>query len=1425
MAQADGTASASRSQAPGGVFVADIDKTPVPMMAAIELLKKSLRHPGLKGHAACIAEGWKVLRSEVSLAAPGPQARYGLDFISSQRQFPRALFAGRDGSRLHAGVGAALEYRKGNPQRLLLGAKADSRIRFIGGTRFDKATESKSREWQRFGGSYWMLPRIEVAVINEAAESARSTGSQGSSTAPTAVFGARQGEGRMLENAVLAVQLCWKEDSENSFEEELAKALQALERLRPIEPQNRPIAIVSKKDTVKQEAFEAEVQRALEAFTRHELTKVVLARRKEMILDRREDAPEILRQVVLGASGSHNKQYLFVLEPEEGFAFMSASPERLCKVQGNIIYTEAVAGTWPIEVYNAYKNVGEGEKELLKSSEKHTGEHEFVMNSLRSLFNSVPELVGELKVSDKHILKLRNLVHIKVSYHSTMNEGIELHRLIDWFLAAVSPTPAVCGEPTEKAKEFIEQAEPWDRGYFAAPCGIISSSDTELIVAIRSALLEEGQTLYAYAGAGIVKGSDPKEEHDEISLKMSQFTEVSQKTVRKVTISWLQEQLTLNMLWTTCLVEELIRCNVCNFVICPGSRSTPIVVAIQRSNRTRWVVNHDERSGAYQALGWAKGSNLPVAIVVTSGTAVANLLPAAVEASMSQIPLLMLTADRPAELRDTGSNQTIRQTGIFSSQIRWEKDFPPPSVEYPLAALIGDVDLGVAHSKGLLTSHPGPVHLNFCFRENLAPKAGPVRGSPGLTTEWPKAYLDSPVLHHWAASSSPRSSYIPPTCLATGAVLEALEAAVSRDARILVMVGTLSTPTDVLNVEDIAARLGALVFADITSGLRQRPGTVHYSEKLLNSTLLSAQSLQVDVIVQIGGPMVSRGHMGFVKAGAPLYVRVAPGPVRMDQDWVVTHHLMCGPAALCQALAKASLPRKPPSAFWTRLSNVVEQTIETSLGDSFSEPLLARTLSHIMPSGQRLLISSSMPIRDLDNFAKPCTDVSQAPLHPPMSNRGASGIDGVISTAVGLCRASEVPCTLPIGDVSTIQDFQALQLLSEKDPNAPPLIVIIVNNGGGMIFSFLPIAEFKDVMDPFFNEPHCTDFESACKTWHVPYALCTDITTFKAVYEKATATEEKPKGMVIEVQPSSTFDKGNSEENIDLHKQINKAVSLAVQNELVTEVPIEFCQWREGHHNFVVVFLHGWLGQKEDWKAVCRDLEKEGISYVALDLPGFEGPDAWEAAVLNSQSVVAEAVKATLDNLDVEKPILAGYSAGGRVAMEIDQRYPEFCSALMVLSANPGLRSTEERRVRWKEDQKMAKELRQVHEEKLKWLETWYSKKLWADLKSADEGRVYTKMLEKRNENFCPAIAANSLLGLSVAHQADFRPALRKTGRPFWYVHGEKDEKYAKIGQELVSSEICSEDQVHSLPCGHAVVEECPVKVAHLVEKLVRLLA
>eukprot|EP00435_Cladocopium_sp_Y103_P033643 s2226_g8.t1 len=216
---------------------------------------------------------------------------------------------------------------------------------------------------------------------------------------------------------------------------------------------------------------------------------------------------------------------------------------------------------------------------------------------------------------------------------------------------------------------------------------------------IGSALLTEGRKLHVYAGAGVVEGSDPSEEFEEISLKMRQFTEAF-ADAEPCSVAGLMQLPNLNTLWATVIVEELVRLNVCNFVICPGSRSTPLVVAVARHKQTRHMVNHDERSGGFYALGWAKGTN-EAAVIVTlghpgtaadlgnvrdfegvggfsqqtwSGTAVANLLPAAVEAAQAQVPLLLLTADRPAELRDTGANQTIHQPGIFGCYTRWAKD-------------------------------------------------------------------------------------------------------------------------------------------------------------------------------------------------------------------------------------------------------------------------------------------------------------------------------------------------------------------------------------------------------------------------------------------------------------------------------------------------------------------------------------------------------------------------------------------------------------------------------------------------------------------------------------------------------------------------------------------------------------------------------
>ncbi|CAJ1424556.1 unnamed protein product [Effrenium voratum] len=735
----------------------------------------------------------------------------------------------------------------------------------------------------------------------------------------------------------------------------------------------------------------------------------------------------------------------------------------------------------------------------------------------------------------------------------------------------------------------------------------------------------------------------------------------------------------------------------------------------------------------------------------------------------------------------------------------WRLDLPPPSTEYPLAALLGDVDLAVASSRGDLGNRAGPVHLNFCFRENLAPDAGPVRGYPGRSSEWDKGYVDTAQMHSWAQGKGPRSRYVSPApTLRHCEVLEELVAFAKARARIIVLVGTLDTREEVLLAEDIAARLGAPVFADITSGLRQRPSCVAFSDQLLNSPLLTPELLRLDAVVHLGGAMVSARHNAFAKAGVgALYVRVANAPVRMDQDYVVTHHLPCGLASLCEGLVEAGLqPEAFSSPFWRRLSAAAGRAIDRTLGaGGFSEPMVAQAVSRLLAPQARLLISSSMPIRDLDFFAKPCADLWQAPVQPPLANRGASGIDGVISTAAGVCTGCKAPCTLVIGDVASLQDLGALQLLAGQ---ALPLTVVLINNGGGGIFSFLPIAKHQDVMNPFFNEPHSVDFESACSAFGVPHVLCRSMVDFEAAFMTA---QSQGSGCVIEVQPSLNF-----EENVALHKRVGQEVACAVRKELLSQVNLSwtYSSPSEALSTGPVVLLHGWLGEKADWLGVSQILvEEHGCSVLTLDLPGHgdsqvEADDPWAASTLFSLPLVVEALADLFDRLHLDRVLLAGYSLGGRVAMAFADSFPQRCLGLVALSANPGI-SLGARLERWQQDQLQAQKLLEGMDA---FLSKWYKAPLWAGLQDRRPD-VYARMMEKRRRNHV-SCAARSLLGLSLAHQPDFRH-LRL---PFWYMYGELDTKFAEIGKELASTAT-----VESLPCGHAVVEECPREVASLLAR------
>lgn len=1388
-----------------------------------------------------------MLRIEVPVSAPGPTLDLHLDWLESQAGvFPRTLFATREGAVIVAGCGAAHIYHSEDSQAQVipeLGQQTHECIRYVGGVRFDASdphAKSAASEWQAFGRCCWVLPRIELSIGSPRADLAKSSTAESPSGSEAAsscrsLASADNRSGR-LAGATLAVQLRWCSAEPTTWAAERRAALDALAHLRPCRTGGKYLGSLARiREGVSREEFEQRVREALAAFKAGSLQKVVLARRVLLELTRKLDAVSLIRHVI---GGTHKRQYLFLLEPAEGAAFVSLTPERLCRVHGSDIWTEAVAGTWPIHEFEKI-----GEAALLASSAKNSSEHQLVVDYVCALLGHVSR---HIKVCETHILKLKHLVHMKQSYHATAKEGLPtapdgkvegngVHEgpisLSTFFCEHMSPTPAVCGLPLASARNFIQGAEPWDRGLYAAPCGILSARGSELIVAIRSALLRDGRQLHTYAGAGIVPGSDPSEEFAEISLKMRQFTEAfatasGGREPFPRTVAAFAALPNLNTLWASLVVEECVRLGVVNFVVCPGSRSTPLVVAVARHPHTKSVVSHDERSGAFYALGWAKAVKAPVAVIVTSGTAVANLLPAVVEASQSQVPLLLLTADRPPELRDTGANQTITQPGIFSSNTRWAKDMPCPSTEYPAHALLGDVDLAAAYAAGTLSGHPGPVHLNFCFRENLAPDAGPVRGAPGRTSDWDGRYVDTAEMHRWAEGAAPRSAYVAPSRSlgSSDIVAELVTLAAGGQARIIALVGTLHTVEEALMAEDVALRLGAAIFADITSGLRQRPGTVHYADQLFNCPLLAGELLQLDALVHIGGPLCSARLNAFAKASAArLHVRVAPAPVRLDADHVVTHHLPCGLQALDEALVEAGLQASEgPPPFWKRLSDAAGEVLEALLVPSkaFTEPFVAHAVSSLMSPGNHLQISSSMPIRDLDFFARPCPDASVPP-YPPMANRGASGIDGVISTAAGFCRGSGVPTTLLIGDVASLHDLNALQQLSGSE--TMPLTVVIVNNWGGGIFSFLPIAQHRDVLGTFFSEPHQVDFAAACRAFGVPYILCETATDFEVAYTRSQKLQACG-ACIIEARVGLSHG-----ENVAMHKKLGQAVAARIRTELLSQVRMGWLQTGcSGVDAAPLVLLHGWLGEKADWAEVTRCVVEAGCGVLAVDLPGHgatevsvgKTPDPWEAAVLLSLSFCSEALADLLDRLRIKSAILVGYSLGGRVAMSFAVAYPNRVLATAALCANPGLGSVGERWERLQGDCALA--CRLARESFADFLGRWYAAPLWAGL-AKRRPEVYGAMLAKRLR--CnKEMAALALVGMSLGRQPDLTP--HGSGDAFWYAHGALDEKFAVIGERMRPhlprvADDCPVQRVTSVPdAGHALVEECPRAVAELCVRI-----
>ncbi|MDZ7750761.1 MAG: 2-succinyl-5-enolpyruvyl-6-hydroxy-3-cyclohexene-1-carboxylic-acid synthase [Gammaproteobacteria bacterium] len=575
----------------------------------------------------------------------------------------------------------------------------------------------------------------------------------------------------------------------------------------------------------------------------------------------------------------------------------------------------------------------------------------------------------------------------------------------------------------------------------------------------------------------------------------------------------------LNGLWAEFTMEELWRLGVQDICIAPGSRSTPLTLAAARHPRLRCTVHFDERGCGFHAIGLARARGAPAAIICTSGTAAANLYPAVVEATMDNVPLILLTADRPPELRDTAANQTIPQTGLFGAYPRWQADLPTPTTAVPVAALLTTLDQAVHRSRA---APAGPVHLNMPFREPLNdPEAETDCGS------W-----CAPV-ETWRRGGAPFTRYHRPDgpvpLPANHGVAEALGAA----HRGLLVVGRLAGPAEAAAVRTLATRLGWPTLADIGSGLRlghaTTPFVPHY-----DLLLKVAPPPPPDTVLHLGGEVVSKVLMQYLEAARPpRYIRVYADPRRHDPSHQVNHRVDGGVAAFADAAATLDL--EPPPAPWLAAFREPEarihQTLDRLMDDTpgLDEPAVCRLVSRLTPRDGALFLASSMPVRDMDSFADPC-----GPAVPVACNRGASGIDGTVATACGYAAGLGRRLTLVCGDLALLHDLNALALVARSPV---PITLVVINNDGGGIFSFLPVTAEEDHFETFFATPHGLGFASFARGFGLHYQRPGSIAEFAAVYGDAARS---PGPTLIEVRTERTA-------NRERHRHIITLLSQALE--------------------------------------------------------------------------------------------------------------------------------------------------------------------------------------------------------------------------------------------------------------------------------------
>ncbi len=550
----------------------------------------------------------------------------------------------------------------------------------------------------------------------------------------------------------------------------------------------------------------------------------------------------------------------------------------------------------------------------------------------------------------------------------------------------------------------------------------------------------------------------------------------------------------LNHLWGRLIVAELVRNGISEFCLSPGSRSTPLAVAAAERTDIHATVHFDERGSAFRALGFAKATGRPAVLICTSGTAVANYYPAIIEASQSATPLIILSADRPVELRECGASQTINQVAMFGSYLRWSFDLLPPDEQISPEFLLTTVDQAVHKS---LQYPAGPVQLNCQFREPLAPL--------GAERDYAR-YAES--INDWANRRSPYTAHLHSDRSAPGSTIKSLIDAVQSSKRGVLIAGTLPAYLDVTPIVKLAEQWQWPLIADISSGARftgcEYSGVICHSDLYLRQENIRSK-ICPDIVLQFGTAAIAKSVMQFAASASTHYIVVADRPDRVDPLHRVTLQISADPVALAEKLAtEGAVPASNLLKNFNRYDEVAQQCLKamgTPMDKELSELQIVAEVFRLSAASRGMFLATSMPIREADNVARQ----SDARLFVT-ANRGVNGIDGTIASAVGFADGLGLPVTLLIGDIASLHDLNSLALLRQSHH---PVIVVILNNNGGGIFSLLPIASIPQHFETVFATPHGCDFRYAAEMFSLKYHNPASLKDFATVY-RHTVKSRKP---------------------------------------------------------------------------------------------------------------------------------------------------------------------------------------------------------------------------------------------------------------------------------------------------------------------------